>query len=121
MNGLKTNRIFVCCCVAACMLGLPAAAFADSVTGTLSVVGSTSFTIQTPGRAVGVVSALANAANRVTQNDFPYVYGGGHAQAGIASVGIKGHGYNGRRVGYDCSGSVAAVLTGAGLWPAGQG
>ena len=37
-------------------------------------------------------------------------------QAGIASIGIKGPGYNGRRIGFDCSGSVAAVLAGAGVW-----
>jgi hypothetical protein len=30
-------------------------------------------------------------------------------------------GYNGKRTGYDCSGSVAAVLADAGLWPAGGG
>jgi hypothetical protein len=49
------------------------------------------------------------------------VYGGGHAQAGIASTGTKGPGHNGKRTGYDCSGSVAAVLASAGLWPAGGG
>ena len=54
--------------------------------------------------------ALTAAANSVTAGDFPYVYGGGHAEAGIASIGIKGPGYNGRRIGLDCSGSVAAVL-----------
>jgi hypothetical protein len=32
-----------------------------------------------------------------------------------------GPGYNGHRRGYDCSGSVAAVLVAAGLWPAGTG
>jgi cell wall-associated NlpC family hydrolase len=71
--------------------------------------------------ADGVVNALATAANNVTKRAFPYVYGGGHSQAGIASIGIKGPGYNGRRIGFDCSGSVAAVLAGGGLWPAGAG
>ena len=65
-----------------------------------------------------MINALTEAANAVSQGDYPYVWGGGHAAAGVASVGIKGPGYNGRRVGYDCSGSVAAVLAGAGLWPA---
>jgi hypothetical protein len=37
----------------------------------------------------------------------------------VASVGTRGPGYNGHRKGFDCSGSVAAVLTAAGLWPAG--
>jgi hypothetical protein len=47
------------------------------------------------------------------------VYAGGHASAGTASVGRKGPGFTGHAVGYDCSGSVAAALAGAGLWPAG--
>ena len=92
-----------------------------SVTGTITAVSGSSFTIQTAGRRTGVVNALTSAASHVTGQDFPYVYGGGHAQAGIASIGLKGPGYNGKRIGYDCSGSVAAVLAGAGLWPAGGG
>lgn len=80
-----------------------------------------SFTIQTAGRRIGVVNALTAAASRVTKGDYPYVYGGGHAMAGVASVGIKGPAHNGRRIGFDCSGSVAAVLVGGGLWPAGGG
>jgi hypothetical protein len=70
---------------------------------------------------MSVVSALTMAANGVTAADFPYVYGGGHGQAGIASIGVKGPGYNGRRIGFDCSGSVAAVLSEAGLWPLASG
>jgi hypothetical protein len=69
---------------------------------------------------MSVLVALDAAANAVSQADLPYVYGGGHEAAGTASVGIKGPGYNGRRIGYDCSGSVAAVLAGAGVWPAGS-
>jgi hypothetical protein len=92
-----------------------------SVTGTITALSGSSFTIQTSGRRTGVVNALTAAAARVTGQDYPYVDGGGHAQAGIASVGMNGPGYNGKRTGYDCSGSVAAVLAGAGLWPAGGG
>ena len=92
-----------------------------SASGTVTVVNGSSFTIQTPGRATGVINALTTAANNITNRAYPYVYGGGHAQAGVASIGIKGHGYNGRRIGFDCSGSVAAVLASAGLWPAGAG
>jgi hypothetical protein len=92
-----------------------------SVTGTITALSGSSFTIQTAGRRTGVVNALTTSATHVTGQDYPYVYGGGHAQAGIASIGIKGPGYNGKRIGYDCSGSVAAVLAGAGLWPAGDG
>lgn len=111
-------------------LVMPGSAFAGSssrieargfASGTIALINDYSFTIQTPGRPTGVVNALGGAANRVTAGDYPYVYGGGHAEAGVASIGIKGPGYNGHRIGFDCSGSVAAVLAGAGLWPAGAG
>jgi hypothetical protein len=68
-----------------------------------------------------VLAALTTAADRITAADYPYVWGGGHGQAGVASVGERRPGTNGKRRGYDCSGSVAAVLAGAGLWPAGYG
>jgi hypothetical protein len=88
--------------------------------GTVVALGWSSFTVRIGGRRMSVVAALTAAANVVARGDYPYVYGGGHAEAGIASIGIKGPGYNGRRVGYDCSGSVGAVLAGAGLLPAGM-
>lgn len=89
--------------------------YTGSATGTVVAVSSSSFTIQTAGRRIGVVNAMSAAANGITRRDYPYVYGGGHAQAGTPSIGIRGPGYNGRRVGFDCSGSVAAVLASAGL------
>lgn len=93
-----------------------------SVSGNVVALNNGALTIQTPGRQIGVVNALSAAATRITHQDYPYVYGGGHGQAGMASVGIRGGpGYNGRRRGYDCSGSVAAVLVAGGLWPAGSG
>ena len=92
-----------------------------AIAGTISAVNGWSFTVQTPGRRIGVVNAVAAAATRIADEDTPYVYGGGHAAAGNASVGIPGPGYNGRRTGFDCSGSVAAVLVGGGLWAPGSG
>ncbi|HUE28333.1 MAG TPA: hypothetical protein VMP89_16280, partial [Solirubrobacteraceae bacterium] len=92
-----------------------------SVSGAVTSVSWSSFTIQTPGRPIGIVNALSVAAGSITKKDYPYVYGGGHALAGTASIGIRGPGYNGRRIGFDCSGAVAAVLSAAGLWPAGSG
>jgi hypothetical protein len=90
------------------------------VKGTITASSAYSFTIQTPGKAVGVLNALTTAAGNVAVQDYPYVWGGGHGQAGIASVGSKGGpGFNGKRRGYDCSGAVAAVLVAAGLWPVG--
>lgn len=88
--------------------------------GAVVALGWSSFTIRVGGRRMPVVPALTAAANAVAQGDYPYVYGGGHAEAGIASIGIKGPGYNGRRVGFDCSGAVGAVLAGAGLLPPGM-
>jgi hypothetical protein len=130
------GRRFVSRCLVAWALVVPCAAlaintpsaaassgtvFTGSATGTVITVSGSSFTIQTAGRQIGVVNAMTAAANSITRRDYPYVYGGGHAEAGTASVGIKGPGHNGRRRGFDCSGSVAAVLASAGLWPAGSG
>jgi hypothetical protein len=92
-----------------------------SATGTVIAVDGSSVTVQTPGRRGGVVPALVTAANAIDRRNLPYVYGGGHDQAGVASVGIPGRGYNGHRIGFDCSGAVAAVLVGGGLWPAYSG
>jgi hypothetical protein len=94
----------------------PSAPLHGQVSGTVLGVSGPSFAIETGGARMSVVAALTDAANHVTAGDFPYVYGGGHALAGIASIGIKGPGYNGRRIGFDCSGSVAAVLAGAAVW-----
>jgi hypothetical protein len=107
-----------------CAAGLlPISAAASSgtstYTGTVQLVGPADFVVHHAGRSRGVISALEAAANRLGAKDYPYVWGGGHAQAGIASVGIKGPGHNGRRRGFDCSGSVAAVLVAGGLWPTG--
>jgi hypothetical protein len=90
-------------------------------TGTIVSIDRSSFTIRIGGRSMSTLSALARAADAVTAGAYPYVYGGGHEQAGMASIGIKGTGYNGRRIGYDCSGAVGAVLAAAGLWSPGSG
>ncbi len=123
------------CCALVCALATAPAALARPnataaaprivtqgwVTGRISAVTGDSFTIRTAGSRTGLVNALAAAATRVTRQDYPYVYGGGHQSAGTASVGLPGPGYNGHRIGYDCSGSVAAVLVAGGLWPTGAG
>ena len=139
MNGLVFKRIVIGCALAAAVAAPVAAAATTansgvvaaaagarvesrgSVSGTVSTLNGWSFIVQTAGRRIGVVNALANAATRITNQNTPYVYGGGHASAGNASIGIPGPGYNGKRIGYDCSGSVGAVLVGGGLWAAGTG
>jgi hypothetical protein len=120
------TRLLALSCALACaallsVAGAPAAMAAPvQAHGTVVALGWSSFTIRVGGRRMSVVRALTAAANAVTEGDYPYVYGGGHAEAGTASIGIKGPGYNGRRVGFDCSGSVGAVLAGAGVLPAGM-
>jgi hypothetical protein len=120
------RRLSLCALLAGLVLAIPTSSNAtllpprsSTITGTLTATGGYMFTIQMPGKAVGVLSALTTVANRISVANYPYIWGGGHGQAGIASVGMRGPGYNGRRRGFDCSGSVAAVLVGAGLWPAG--
>jgi hypothetical protein len=116
-----------CACALVCSLAVPSLALAaapqpNSAKGTITSLNWSSFTIQTAGRQTGVIDALTLTADKITAADYPYVWGGGHAEAGVASTGDKGGpGANGRRLGFDCSGSVAAVLAGAGLWPAGSG
>jgi hypothetical protein len=92
-----------------------------AVSGRATAYDGNSLTIQTAGVGSGVVNALIAKANAITAADLPYVWAGGHAQAGVASVGSKGPGYTGRTDGFDCSGAVAAVLSGGGLWPSGSG
>ncbi|MGO9959346.1 MAG: hypothetical protein ACLP50_25800, partial [Solirubrobacteraceae bacterium] len=117
------TSICVLACAAVVLVVAPAQraqAVPAPVSGKIIEIGYSTLTIQTGGRLVGVINALTATANALSARDYPYVWGGGHAEAGVASVGIQGGpGYNGRRIGYDCSGSVAAVLAGAGLWPAG--
>jgi hypothetical protein len=50
------------------------------------------------------------AAQAIDRKRYPYVWGGGHAAAGTPDRGAGG-----TLVGYDCSGSVCAVLAAAGL------
>lgn len=131
----------MCCSILGVGLGVPALAAASpavpdtsaaqsasahslahgEVAGTVVYIDGSSFIVRTAGRAKSVVNALTDAANQITRHNYPYVYGGGHSHAGTPSTGIRGPGSNGHRVGYDCSGSVAAVLAGAGLWRPGSG
>jgi hypothetical protein len=125
---MSLARRIVSCAVALSLLG-PASAFAGSgslgsgsVSGTIIAVGGSSLTVQTHGRMLGVVNALSDGATALAARELPYVWGGGHAEAGVASAGVRGGpGANGKRVGYDCSGAVAAVLAAAGLWSPGSG
>jgi hypothetical protein len=120
------KRLAPLICALALAALLPAAAAGaqaghGTVTGKVTYAGESTLTIETAGRMLGLVNALSATANAISAHVYPYVYGGGHGEAGVPSIGIEGPGYNGRRIGYDCSGSVAAVLAGAGLWAPGSG
>jgi hypothetical protein len=122
-GGAQLLAAFACAgvAVAACAVDTSAAAAATktaAVSGKIAKIGNYQFTLQVAGTGVGVVGDLTAAANKIAGQDWPYVWGGGHALAGVASTGEKGGpGYNGKRKGFDCSGSVAAVLVAGGLWP----
>jgi cell wall-associated NlpC family hydrolase len=139
-RSVLTRKSFAGCAVAAALVAPPAALAVSTansgviataastraiahgtVTGTVGVLDGSSFTVQRPGRQIGVVNALIATADRILAMDTPYVYGGGHTSAGTASIGIPGPGYDGKRIGFDCSGAVGAVLAGAGLWLPGSG
>lgn len=75
--------------------------------------------MQTGGRHISVIQALVDAANAMNAANYPYVWAGGHPAAGAASVGSSGPGYTGHTIGFDCSGSVAAILSNGDLWQPG--
>lgn len=62
-----------------------------------------------------VIAAMIAEATALNNDNYPYVWAGGHAVAGTPSVGSPGQGYDGHTVGFDCSGAVGAVLNAAGL------
>jgi hypothetical protein len=91
----------------------------EQVSGTIAAMSGSWFTIQVAGRRTGVVNAMVDTANALTAHDYPYAWGGGHSEAGVASAVASTKGHRRPVSGFDCSGSVAAVLAGAGLWPPG--
>jgi hypothetical protein len=97
----------------------PGQAGAERVYGTVSAMSGSWFTIQVAGRRTGVVNAMVDTANALTEHNYPYAWGGGHFEAGVAGAAAGTKGHRRRVAGFDCSGSVAAVLAGAGLWPPG--
>jgi len=78
-----------------------------------------SVTVQTGGKRISVIQALLDAANAMNAANYPYVWAGGHPAAGAASIGSSGPGYTGHTIGFDCSGSVAAILSSGDLWQPG--
>jgi hypothetical protein len=123
------RRLFVSFSVLACALILSSVALAGpsrhsartgALSGTIVSTGDYWLSVQTSGRRMGVTNALTRAADAITRADYPYIWGGGHPEAGVASALSGARGRRARQVGFDCSGSVAAVLSAAGLWAAGS-
>lgn len=126
MNRLAVSRAALLCGLVIAFathpslaLASPAPATPDQTSGTITTISGSWFTIQISGRRTGVVNAMVDTANALTSRDYSYVWGGGHPQAGVASAVAGAKGRKAKVLGFDCSGSVAAVLAGAGLWPAG--
>jgi hypothetical protein len=68
----------------------------------------------TEGRKL--VQKAYSAAQKIDQQHYPYVWGGGHGFCGIPSSGIPGGEGGGIGLtGYDCSGSTCAVLGAANM------
>ncbi len=67
------------------------------------------FIIRTPGSNGGRLNEIVSYADKLEAKNYPYVFGGGHARAGVPS--------GTHAKGFDCSAVVAAVLAAGGLWP----
>lgn len=65
------------------------------------------------GASVSRVQAMIDAAQAITNSDYPYAWGGGHPSAGTPSMGSSSESGGATVLGFDCSGSVAAVLAAA--------
>jgi hypothetical protein len=89
-------------------------------TGVITNIGSSYFTIRTAGSNAGMLNRITAAASHIQRQDWPYVWGGGHAHAGVADVGVPGHGNSQTSKGFDCSGAVGDLLVAVGLYPAGE-
>lgn len=61
------------------------------------------------------LAAMIAEANRINAEHLPYAWGGGHGTAGVPSVGAASSSGGPPMLGYDCSGSVSAVLHAGGL------
>lgn len=82
--------------------------------GSSSRTGSAIASLTTTGSS-NVETAYA-AAQAIAARHYPYVWGGGHGAAGTPSGGIAGGPGGGVGLtGFDCSGSVCAVLAAAGM------
>jgi hypothetical protein len=89
-------------------------------TGVITNIGSNYFTVRTAGSRAGMLNRMTAAATRIQRQDWPYVWGGGHAHAGVADIGVPGHGNSQTSKGFDCSGAVGDLLVAVGLYPAGE-
>jgi hypothetical protein len=77
---------------------------------TSSVTVSTKASTTQGSLAGSTVDKAYAAAEAITGKHYPYVWGGGHAHAGVPD-----HGQGSPTIGYDCSGAVSAVLASAGM------
>ena len=68
------------------------------------------------GTSGSVLAAMLQEATSISGSNLPYVWGGGHSQIGVPSLGTSAPGHPQSSVkGFDCSGAVSAVLGAGGL------
>lgn len=66
------------------------------------------------------LEVMISRASEISNKNYPYSWGGGHLSAGLPSIGPE-HSSGGASVnGFDCSGSVGAILAAGGFIPTGS-
>lgn len=78
-----------------------------------TTMGGVGFAGAAPLTGPAAVQAMIKEADQIASHHYNYEWGGGHGALGVPGSG-SGHG-SGPGVGFDCSGSVSAVLGAAGL------
>ena len=63
---------------------------------------------------------MISKASEISNKNYHYSWGGGHASAGTPSMGGESSSGGAQNIGFDCSGSVSAVLVAGGYIPKGQ-
>jgi len=66
------------------------------------------------------LDVMESRASEITNKQYPYSYGGGHAKAGDPSMGTETETGGSEVNGYDCSGSVGAILAAGAFIPPGS-
>jgi hypothetical protein len=77
--------------------------------------GSTDESGKTSGGTRTRIKAMEEEADKITARHYHYAFGGGHSKPGVPSMGTETESGGSSVLGFDCSGSSAAVLAAGGL------